>query len=96
MMTTVSISQFRQDLSKYLAYVQGGATVVVKDEKTNQEMAEVIGKKTWDSQAYIAMLDRVAGTFTVKNHPEWATKKKVEQWLRKSRLADERTFDVHT
>lgn len=94
-MTTVSISQFRQDLSKYLAYVQRGATVVVKDEKTNQEIAEVIGKKTWDGQAYIAMLDRVAGTFTAKNHPEWATKQKVERWLRKSRLADERTFNVH-
>ena len=92
MTITVSVSQFRQNLSDYLAKAQAGYTVVVKDEKKGDEMVEVIGKKRWDPVAYKTMLDRVAGTFTAKNHPEWRTKKDVERWLRKSRLADERHF----
>ena len=92
MTITVSISQFRQNISDYLAKAQSGIRIVVRDEKENEDVVEIVGKNKWDPVAYIAMLDRVAGTFTVKNHPEWGTKKNVERWLRKSRLADERKF----
>ena len=92
MTITVSISEFRQNLSDYLNHVQRGNTVVLKDEKSNREVAELVGKKTWDPEAFRRALKRAAGTFTAKNHPEWATKKKVEQWLSKSRAKDDRTF----
>ncbi len=92
MTITVSISQFRQNMSDYFAKAQSGVHVVVRDEKENEDLVEIVGKKKWDPVAFTAMLDRVAGTFTAKNHPEWATKKNVERWLRKSRLADERKF----
>lgn len=90
----VSVSQFRQNLSDYLAKAQAGHTVVVKDEKKGDEMVEIVGKKKWDPEAYKGMLRRVAGTISAKNHPEWATPKKINQWLRKERLAAERRFDV--
>ena len=95
MTITVSISQYRQHIADYLLRNREGHTITIKDEKRGEVIADVIPRRKFDPIAYSAMLDRVAGTFTAKNHPEWATKKKVERWLRKSRLADERTFDVH-
>ncbi len=95
MTVTVSISQLREDLAKYIACAQSGDRVVVKDEKKGTELVEIIGKKAFDPEAFGRAMYKAAGVFTAKNHPEWATKKKVEQWLRKSRLADDRHFDVY-
>jgi len=92
---TVSISEFRNNISDYLDQVKAGHTVILRDEKKDETVAQVTGKKKWDPIEYKKMLKRVAGTFTAKNHPEWATKKKVEKWLRQSRLNAERHFDVH-
>lgn len=92
---TVSISDLRDNFSDYVAKVQAGDDLLVRDERKDEEVVKVVpAKKKFDPVAYRAMLKRVAGTFTAKNHPEWATKKKVEQWLRKSRMEAERTFDV--
>lgn len=95
MTVTVSVSQLREDLATYIARAQSGDRVVVKDEKRGTDLVEIIGKKTFDPEAFRRALHRAAGVFTAKNHPEWATKKKVEQWLRNGRLADERHFDVY-
>ena len=95
MTITVSISQYRQHIADYLLRNREGHTITIKDEKRGEVIADVIPRRKFDPIAYSAMLDRVAGTFTAKNHPEWATKKKVERWLRKGRLADERKFDVY-
>jgi len=97
-MTTISVSDFRQNLSDYLRQANMGATLMVKDDKKDENLAQIIppSVRKWDPEAYRAMLKRVAGTFTAKNHPEWATKDKVEKWLRKSRMADERKFDVYS
>ncbi len=94
MIITVSIGEFRQNISDYLARAQAGHRIILKDEKKGEEVAEIVGKKKFDPVAFRAMLDRVAGVFTVKNHPQWATKAKIEKWLRESRKRDERNFDV--
>ena len=91
----VSISDFRQDLSYYLGLVTRGDTVILKDSKKGEEIVQMTKTQKWDPVAYRAMLRRVAGTFTVKNHPEWATREKVEKWLRRTRMTDERKFDVY-
>ncbi len=55
-----------------------------------------ISKKKFITE-YLEMLKEIrrkGPVFTAKNHPEWATRAKVEKWLRESRMADERNFDV--
>ena len=36
----VSVSEFRENISKYLDKVTSGASVVIKDEKRNVEIAQ--------------------------------------------------------
>lgn len=92
---TLSIGDFRDNFAQQVARLRTGDNVILKDEKRDEEVGVFIpAKKKFNPQAYRAMLDRVSGTISAKNHPEWATKKKVEQWLRKSRMEAERTFDV--
>lgn len=93
MTITVSISEFRQNISDYLARVKAGDTLVLKDEKKGEEIAEVVGKKRWDPVAFEKALRKVAGTFTAENHPEWRTKRDVIRWLRKTRKEADRSFD---
>ncbi len=95
MTQTVSISDFRNDLSYYIGLASRGDTIIIKDSKKGEEIVQITKTQRWDPVAYKAMLKRVAGTFTAKNHPEWATRAKVEKWLRQSRMADERKFDVY-
>ncbi|HBC45397.1 MAG: hypothetical protein UX80_C0006G0005 [Candidatus Amesbacteria bacterium GW2011_GWA2_47_11b] len=95
MTQTVSISDFRNDLSYYIGLASHGDTIIIKDSKKGEEIVQITRTQRWDPVAYKAMLKRVAGTFTARNHPEWATRAKVEKWLRQSRMADERKFDVY-
>lgn len=91
----VSVADFRNDISKYLSLISKGDVVIIKDNKKNIEIAQVTGTKTWNPEAYRAMLKRmVANPISAKDHPEWATRSKLEKWLRSSRLADERNFNV--
>ncbi len=92
MTITVSISQFRQNLSDYLRQVQRGDIIILKDEKKNEEVAQIVGKKKFDPVAFGKTLREVAGTFTAKNHPEWRTKRDVIRWLEKERAQADRTF----
>lgn len=88
---TVSISDLRDNFSDYLAKVRSGDELLVKDEKRNEEIVRVVPvKKKFDPVAYRAMLDRVSGTISAKNHPEWATIAKTEKWLRKTRKESDR------
>jgi antitoxin (DNA-binding transcriptional repressor) of toxin-antitoxin stability system len=91
----VSISDFRQDMSYYLALVSHGDTVILKDTKKDLEMARMVAGQRWDPIAYRKMLKRLASKpiFSAKDHPEWATLKKVDQWLRKTRMNSNRNFD---
>ena len=94
MTITVSISDFRQNLSDYLAKVRAGHRLVLRDEKQEETIASVVPEKQWDPEMFRRTLYRVAGSISVKDHPEWATPKKIERWLRKTRLANERHFHV--
>lgn len=93
MTITVSISDFRDNISEYLEKVAFGNTIIIKDKKKNKELAQVVRKKQFDPEAFEKALRRAAGTFTAENHPEWRTKRDVIRWLRKSRKADDRSFD---
>jgi len=92
MTTTVSISQFRQNISSYLDQVKKGDTIILKDEKKDEEIAQILGKKRFDLESFKKTLRRVAGTFTVESHPEWKTKRDVIKWVEASRRAADRTF----
>ncbi len=92
MTITVSISDFRQNISDYLAKAQAGHIIVLKDEKKGYDVAEVTGKKKFDPIAFQKTLKKVAGTFTAKNHPEWKTLQDVIRWVEQSRKAADRTF----
>ena len=94
MNVTVSVSQFREDLSAYLARAQAGDKIVVRDEKRGAEVAELIGKKPFDPKAFRQVLREVAGSISAKDHPEWATPAKISRWLRRERKASERHFHV--
>lgn len=93
MTITVSVSDFRQNMSSYLARVSRGTKVIIKDDKKDTNLAEVIPTKNWDPVAYERTLRKVAGTFTAKNHPEWRTKRDVIRWVEKSRKQSDRSFD---
>jgi|SRR3990167_11442356 len=90
---TVSISDFRQNISDYISLVQQGNKIILTDKKRGKVVAEIIKRDKTEVEEYKEMLKRVAGTFTAKNHPEWATRRKVNQWLRKTRLNSNRNFD---
>lgn len=92
MIITVSISQFRQDISKYIQQAQSGHTIILKDEKKNEEVAQLRGKKKFDLDSFKRALKKASGTFTAKNHPEWRTKRDVIRWVEKERAKAERTF----
>lgn len=94
MTITVSISDFRNNISDYLACVRAGDKIVLRDEKKNEDVAELVGKERFNSKKFWREMRKTAGVFTAKNHPEWATRAKVEKWLRKTRMNAERHFDV--
>lgn len=92
MTLTVSISELRSNLSEYLDKVAKGDNLVIRDEKKNKGIAQVSKLKSFDPDAYEQAMRRAAGVFTAENHPEWRTKKDIINWLRKSRMSDDRKF----
>ena len=92
MTLTVSVSELRNNISGYLDKVAKGNRVLIRDEKRNRTIAQITQTSVFDKDAYEKALKKASGIFTAQNHPEWATKKKVTEWLTKSRLKDERKF----
>lgn len=88
----VSISQFRQHISDYIAKVQEGHIVILKDEKKNQQVVQLMGKKEFNPQTFGKALTQACGIFTTENHPEWKTKKDVISWVERQRSASDRNF----
>ena len=64
----------------------------VKDEKRNEEIAQIKAQRKFDPEAFGKSLKAAAGVFTAENHPEWRTKKDVIEWLQNSRKAADRKF----
>lgn len=92
MTITVSITQFRQNISDYLIKAREGHTIVLKDEKKDKKVAELVGKKRFDPVAFGKALKAASGVFTAKNHPEWRTKRDVIRWVERERKKADRTF----
>ncbi len=89
---TISVTDFRTGIADYLRLAAQGKTVVISDERRGVRIAKLVADKQFDSSAYRAMLNRVAGAFATARHPEWNTSAKLENWLRAGRLADDRKF----
>ena len=92
MTVTVSVSDLRNNISNYLEKVMKGTRVLVRDEKRGITVAEIIHTTSFDKKAYEHALQKAAGIFSEKNHPEWQTKEDVINWVSKNRLSDERSF----
>ena len=92
MTLTVSVSEFRNNISEYLDKVAAGTRVFIRDGKKDKTIAQITPSSSFDPDAYEQAMRKAAGVFTAKNHPEWATKSDVIIWLRKSRLSDDRSF----
>lgn len=92
MTLTVSISQFRNNIADYLDKAIEGNRVIIRDEKKNTAIAELTKTKSFDKDAFERSLRKASGVFTAENHPEWRTKTDVINWVRKNRLANQRSF----
>lgn len=92
MTLTVSVGEFRQNISHYISKAKEGHTILLKDGKKGHEIAQLVGKKEFNPIAFERALKNAAGVFTAENHPEWRTKKDIIRWLRKERLAADRHF----
>lgn len=92
MIITVSISDFRQNISGYLSQVQSGDKIVVVDKKKKTEVAELVSRKRFNPETFGKALKEAVGVFTAKNHPEWRTKRQVIAWVERGRREADRTF----
>ncbi|KKS45190.1 hypothetical protein A3J20_03845 [Candidatus Gottesmanbacteria bacterium RIFCSPLOWO2_02_FULL_42_29] len=92
MTINVSISQFRQNIADYIAKAKDGYTVILRDEKKDEQIAMLTGKKKFNPGTFEKALMAASGIFSDKNHPEWRTKKDVVKWVEQERKAANRTF----
>lgn len=92
MTTIVSISRFRQNIAGYLEQVKKGATVILSDEKKNEQIAQLVKKKNFNPTSFEIALRTASGIFTDQNHPEWKTEKNISNWLENEREKADRNF----
>ena len=92
MTIVVSISQFRQRVADYIEKAKEGHTVILRDEKKDEEVVQLVSRKEFDPDSFGRALKNASGVFTAENHPEWRTKKDVVNWLTKERLKSDRKF----
>lgn len=92
MTLTVSVSEFRNNISSYLAKVNDGNQLLIKDNKKKAMLAQVSKVYSFDKDSFEQSLRNAAGIFTAEHHPEWSTKLKVMKWVRRNRLRNQRTF----
>jgi antitoxin (DNA-binding transcriptional repressor) of toxin-antitoxin stability system len=92
MAVSVSVSNLRKNISAYLEKVMNGTRVIVRDEKRDIAIAEIIHTSSFDKATYEKALRKAVGVFSEKNHPEWKTEQGVTDWVSKSRLSDDRSF----
>ena len=77
MIISVSISRFRQNLADYIAKVAAGHTVILENEKKEQQIIQLVGKKRFNPDTFGKALKEASGIFTTESHPEWQTKEDV-------------------
>ncbi len=88
----VPISQFRQNIATYIEKAKNGHTVILKDEKKDQQLVQLVSKKKFNPDAFGRALKAASGVFSAKNHPEWRTKSDVIKWVQQTRKASDRNF----
>lgn len=92
MTIVVSINQFRQNMADYIAKAREGHIVILKDEKKDQQLVEIVSKKAFNPETFGRALNAAAGIFTTDNHPEWKNEKDITGWVEDSRQSSDRTF----
>ncbi|OGD85122.1 hypothetical protein A3B51_03340 [Candidatus Curtissbacteria bacterium RIFCSPLOWO2_01_FULL_41_18] len=92
MTLTVSVSQFRRHIADYIAKAKEGHTVVLVDEKKDQQLVQLVGRKKFNPDTFGKALKASFGVFSMQNHPEWRTKSDVVRWVEKGRIAADRSF----
>ena len=92
MIINVSISQFRQQIADYIAKARDGHTIILRDEKKDEQIAQLVGKKKFNPDTFTKALKIASGVLTAANHPEWRTKKDVSAWVEKERKASDRNY----
>lgn len=92
MTLTVSVSQFRQHIAEFLAKAEAGNLVIVKDERRDQQVAQLSGKKGFNSDAFGKALKEASGILTPEHHPEWKKERDVIKWVKQGRLSADRHF----
>lgn len=92
-MITVSVSDLRTNMSKYLAQVERGVKVLVRDNKRNKTVAQLTSYRDFDPVAYEEALRKASGVFTAERHPEWKTLGDVKKWLGETRANANRKFE---
>lgn len=92
MTIVVSISQFRQNIADYLEKVKAGNTVILQDEKKDQQIAQLVGRKVFNPETFANALKTASGVFTGQTHPEWNTKTDINTWLENERKSSDRNF----
>lgn len=89
---TVSVSQFRSNVSSYLGKVSQGVRIAIRDDKRKVILAHVTGGSSFDAQAYGVALLRAGGILTGEQHPEWKSLPALRRWIENTRHTDERTM----
>lgn len=92
MIINASISQFRQQIADYITKAKNGHTIILRDEKKDEQIAQLVGKKKFNPETFEKALKAASGIFTTENHPEWQTKKEVIKWVEKERKTSDRKF----
>jgi len=92
MTLNVSVGQFRQHIAEYIAKAQGGHTVVLIDEKKDQQLVQLVARKKFNPETFGKALKAAFGVFSKQNHPEWKTKVGVINWVEQGRKAADRSF----
>lgn len=80
MIINVSVNQFRQNVTDYLAKIGKGYIVILEDDKKNRQIIQLTGKKKFNPKTFGDALQAAGGIFKVKKHPEWKTKESIIKW----------------
>lgn len=83
MATTVSVSEFRRNLSDWLERAREGEKVIVRDEREREDVAEVrpAEKKNWDE--IMKAVEETRGMWADIPEREWrASRRRIERAVR--------------
>ena len=92
MTLNVSVSEIRNNISRYLEKASKGTRILIRDNKRNVAIAQLTQIFSFDKEMYEKVLQKAAGVLSIEHHPEWGTKTQITKWLTKSRLRSDRSL----